>query len=188
MAQEPYNSRMHLLLDDLLDDQETQLLKQDLLNDPEQADQWDRLVAVDTMLKNTPLVAPPVDFTAMVMARVDTYETRRRWTPWLIGTLAVLSIVAALSIAMPVMFFAAGLHWIVLELIALNATVMAAFDAIVTAANWIMVGAENWLTLLSQEPAALATVIAALVMASIVIGLREGQRALALSAVDARVN
>ena len=65
--------------------------------------------------------------------------------------------------------------------------VMAAFDAVATAANWIMLGAQHWLTLLSQEPAALATIISALVMASIVIGLREGQRALTLSTVEARV-
>jgi anti-sigma factor RsiW len=176
------------MLDGLLDDQETQLLKQDLLDDPAQADNWDRLVAVDAMLKNAPMAPPPVDFTAMVMAKVDAYESRRRWTPWLVGTLAVLSIVAALSIALPVVFFTTGLYSVVLELIALNTTVMSALDAVVTAASWILMRAENWLTLLSQEPAALATVISALVMASIVIGLREGQRALALSTVEARVN
>ena len=138
------------------------------------------MARVDVLFAAPPEIDPPVNFTANVMARVQAYEARRRWTPWLIAVLAVTSVLAALSIAGPVAFFSMGLHEAVAALPVIGRVMvqlLSIYGDVLAGANFLVDSMYGWLAFLINDPAAMAVVLGALVFASTWIGLLEGMKA-----------
>jgi anti-sigma factor RsiW len=180
MAHNPYELLISLSLDGLLDPDEAEDLEQHLQACETCADLQERMARVDVLFAAPPEVEPPRDFTAGVMARVQAYQARRRWTPWLIAVLVVASLLGALSVAGPVAFFSLGLHEVVAAIPGIGRTLgwlLNAYGDVLAGANFIVDSMYGWLAFLIEDPAALAVVLAALVFASTWIGLLEGTKA-----------
>ena len=181
MAHNPYEVMISLSLDGLLDEAEQQELDLHLANCPTCTDLQTRMGQIDVMFKQPVMVAPPVDFTAGVMARIDSYETSRRWTPWLIGVLAVVSVIAALSVATPILVLTLGLWRALLTLPVVGAVLSAGLEAYVflqSTASLLLEMVGDWLVFLTNDPVALGVVLMALIVASTSIGLLEGSKAM----------
>jgi anti-sigma factor RsiW len=181
MAHNPYEMMISLDVDGLLDEVEEQELQAHLQDCPTCVDLQERMQLVDSMFKQPIMVAPPVDFTASVMARIDTYETSRRWTPWLIGVLVVVSIVAALSIATPILVLTLGWWQSLLALPVVGTVLGAVLEAyafLQSTASLALEAVGDWLVYLTSDPVALGVVLTALVVASISIGLMEVNKAM----------
>jgi predicted anti-sigma-YlaC factor YlaD len=180
MAHNPYEVLISLSLDGLLDPTEAEELEQHLQTCEACADLRERMALVDVMFAAPPEVEPPPDFAAGVMARVQVYQTRRRWTPWLIAVLAIASVLGALSVAWPVAFFSLGLHEVLAALPGIGQILGQLLDIygdVLAGANFIVDSIYGWLAFLIEDPAALAVVLSALVFASTWIGLLEGMKA-----------
>ncbi len=181
---DPFDLKMSLLLDDLLEDAEANELRAEIRKNPASENAFERMQVVDAMLRSAREAPAPVNFTAAVMDRIDAYETQRRWTPWLIAVLAVSSVLAAVSVLGPILFVGFGWYESLLALPAVAemlAFVTGAIDAVSWALTWVVSRLINWIVVLPQDPASLAVVITALTVAATYIGVREGQRTLALS-------
>lgn len=181
---DPFDLKMSLLLDDLLDEAEASELRAEIRNNPASEDAFERMRVVDTMLRSARHTPAPIDFAAAVMDRIDAYETQRQWTPWLIAVLAISSVLAAVSVLGPVLFVGFGWYEGLLALPAVAETlavVTGAIDAVSWALTWVVSRLINRIVVLPQDPASLAVVITALTVAATYIGVREGQRTLALT-------
>ncbi|HLV45062.1 MAG TPA: anti-sigma factor [Aggregatilineales bacterium] len=172
MAHNPFEMMISLSLDGMLSEEETRELEQHLAECPDCKDLKERMCRVDMLFCSPVELAPPVALTAQVMGRIETYETRRRWQPWIIGVLVVASLIAALNIAAPLLFFALGLNetiveWpVVIQLTEWFADVSGAVQA-ASAAIY------DWLLFAVSQPPLLAGMLTALVLVSIYIGMRE---------------
>lgn len=181
MAHHSYETMINLALDGVLDHDEEQELHQHLLGCAACADVWRRMLLVDSMLVRPPQAAPPANFAAQVMARVEAYETRRRWQPWLIAVLVGASLIAALSVALPVTFFSLGLQhtlaeWPVIGTLLGHA--LGLYGLAVNAATLAVDTLIDWLSFVTTNPVALAVIVTALALASTWIGLLEGLKAM----------
>lgn len=186
MAHNPYEMMISLAVDGLLDDAEQQELQAHLQNCPTCVDLQERMQLVDSMFKQPVMVVPPIDFTASVMARIDTYEASRRWTPWLIGVLVVVSVIAALSIATPILLLTQGWWQSLLTLPVVGTALTAAlavYGFLQSTASLALEAAGDWLVYLTSDPVTLGVVLTALVVASISIGLLEGSKAMRAASV-----
>jgi len=176
MAHDSYLMLISMSFDEELTDQEQDELTQHMRNCAHCAEMWSRMNSFDRMLSIQPMIAPPVDFVANVMRKVEMVQVRRRWTPWMIVMLVVFSILASLSLAWPALFLSVGVKaiasWPVTAVIVNY--VAQIVNLIVTAATIATNALLDWLTYLSSNPTALAVVIGALVLVSTYIGLREG--------------
>jgi anti-sigma factor RsiW len=180
MAHNPYELMISLSLDGMLDDEEEFELQTHLADCETCADIFDRMALVDVALANAGEVAPPVNFAASVMLRIKAEETGRRWYPWLIGTLVVASILAAVSIAAPILFLSIGVERIIAQWPALATLVdnsLHLFEVLLMRAWFITNAVSDWYSYLLSDPAALAVVVTALVFASIWIGFLEVSKA-----------
>ena len=140
------------------------------------ADTWTRMNALDRALTAQIHVMPPSDFVANVMMRVSTYQERRKWYPWMVATLIVLSLLAGISLLAPTLFFSLGLYRTAATWPAVGravAVVAVGFGELVRIASFLMDALLDWLSLLSHDPVTLGVVVAALVIVSTYIGLRE---------------
>lgn len=186
MAHNPYEMMISLSLDGLLDEAEQQELDLHLASCPACTDLQTRMSQIDGMFRQPVMVAPPIDFTAGVMARIDSYETSRRWTPWLIGVLAVVSVVAALSVATPVLVLTLGLWRALLPLPVVGTVLSAGLEAFAFLQSTVSLGLDmvgDWLVFLTNNPVALGVVLTALIIASTSIGLLEGSKAMRTASV-----
>lgn len=177
MAQERYQLLMNLALDGLITEEEERELDVYFMSSDSLTGEWDELNMVDALLKHHAKVEmpPPPDFTMGVMARVEAYEDQRRWTPWVIGILAFISVLAALNIAAPILFFSLELYKPLATLPAVASVLTFGAHAL----NTIGLGLAavvDWMEYLLTDPVALGIALTALVLASIWIGLREGLR------------
>lgn len=180
MAHNPYELMLSLSLDDMLTPDEDEELRQHLAGCEACANLRDGMRQLDVMFQRPVEAAPPADFTAQVMARISLYETRRRAQPWIIGVLVVASVAAALSIAAPIAYFSLGLREIIAgwPVVGTLLTFMMQIVGYMRTGILLAVDAlEQWLTLLTGEPAVLAVVVSALVLASIWIGMMEVNKA-----------
>lgn len=176
MAHNPYEMMISLSMDGLLSQEEVDELEKHLQVCPDCVDLRDRMCMVDALFSKPAPVVPSIDFTASVMSRVEAYETRRRWQPWIIGVLVVASLIAALNIAAPVIFFSLGLNEAVLEW----PIVQQALGAFMNGFATVQAGAEvayDWLIHVVTEPTTLGIVVTALVLASTWIGMLEVSKA-----------
>ena len=172
---DPLDMLISTALDGELSSEEEQQLARHLAANPARADLQNNLMLVDAVLKNPPQVAPPPDFAANVMARIQA-TTNRQWTPWVIAALAISSVLAAISVGVPILFFQLNLGEKLLEWhLIQNAVVqIASLVGLMTSASAAVVDAfRGWFTFLFNEPGAMALVVAALALASTWIGLRE---------------
>jgi predicted anti-sigma-YlaC factor YlaD len=176
MAHNPYELMISLSLDGMLNDEEEFELQSHLADCETCADTFERMALVDTVLVHAGEVAPPVNFAASVMLRIEAEETGKRWYPWLIGTLVVASVLAAISIAAPILFLSIGVERIINWWPALASLVegsLSLFEVLLTRLWFISSAVTDWYTYLLSDPAALAVVVTALVCASIWIGFLE---------------
>jgi anti-sigma factor RsiW len=181
MAHNPYEMMISLSLDGLLDEAEQQELNLHLTSCPACTDLQTRMNHIDVMFKQPAMVTPPVNFSAGVMARIDTYETSRRWTPWLIGVLAVVSVIAALSVATPILVVTLGLWRALLALPVVGTVLAAGLEAwafLQSSASLVLEMIGDWLVFMTNDPVALGVVLSALIVASTSIGLLEGSKAM----------
>jgi hypothetical protein len=182
MAHDPYLLMISMSFDEMLSPEEQEDLNLHMRSCAHCAEMWSRMNAFDRLLSSQIEVGPSVNFVANMMRRVETYQVRRRWTPWMVAVLVVLSLLASMSLAAPALFFSLGLNQNVA-----NWPITASF--IQTAGSvlgWVLDSASfatnaliDWLYFLVSTPAALAVVVAALVFVSIYIGMREGIKATA---------
>lgn len=177
MAQERYQLLMNLALDGLITEEEERELDGYLMSSDSLTGEWDELNMVDALLKHHAKVEmpPPPDFTVGVMARVEAYEDQRRWTPWVIGLLAFISVLAALNIATPILFFSLELYKPLATLPAVGAVLTFGARAL-NAVGLGLASLVEWMEYLLTDPVALGISLSALVLASTWIGLREGLR------------
>jgi Co/Zn/Cd efflux system component len=187
MAQERYQQLMNLALDGLITEEEERELDGYLMSSDGLTGEWDELNMVDALLKHHAKVEmpPPPDFTMGVMARVEAYEAQRRWTPWMIGILAFISVLAALNIAMPILFFSLELYKPLAALPAFGAVLTAGAHAL-NAVGLGLAALADWLEYLLTDPVALGISLSALVLASTWIGMREGLRLMSQEAPQAQ--
>ena len=185
MAHNPYEMMISLSLDGLLDEAEQQELDLHLVSCPACTDLQARMNRIDVMFRQPAMMAPSVDFTAGVMSRIDNYETSRRWTPWLIGVLAIVSVIAALSVATPILVVTLGLWHALLALPVVGTVLTAGLEAwafLQSTASLVLAMVDDWLVFLTSDPVALGVVLMALIVASTSIGLLEGSKAMRAAA------
>ncbi|GEM_PF-614083 len=178
-SHESYEMLISLYLDGMLSRKEQEELRRHVQTCSLCADTLSQLKLVDAMFRNQPVISPPASFTASVMSRIEAYETRRRWYPWLVVGLISVVVAATISVIAPALFFTLGLYrgiesWPVVGLVFSYAA--QTFGLLVSAAGLLIDSLVSWLTLLSTQPAALAVVVTALVLASIWIGLLEASK------------
>jgi hypothetical protein len=179
MAHDPYTIMISLSLDGLLDSDEEKDLQQHMRSCDCCAQAWRDMSLVETMFKAQPMAAPGPDFAASVMARVETYESQRRWYPWFAMLVGLLLVAAIASVVGPILFFSYGLHRVLLELpmvATAAATVFEVYGTVLTSIQFGVGLLADWLQLLTTDPIALAVVVAALALASTWIGLLEGMK------------
>jgi anti-sigma factor RsiW len=189
MAHSPYDMMISLSLDGQLSPDEERDLRQHLQTCDTCASAWRRMTLLDAMFSH-PVNAPaPVDLTARVMAHVESYEARRRWYPWVLGVFIVSTIAAALSIAAPILLFSLGLYQTILSLPVIGTLlgfVLRSLDAVRSGVLFAVSALSDWLTYLLADPASLAIVLTALVLASTLIGLLEGIKAISATESSAQ--
>ena len=112
MAHDTYHMMINHTLDSELADADRVQLEHHIENCLDCAELYQRMQVVDVVLSRPVEVPAPIDFTAKVMARIQTYELRRQWTPWFIGFFAGASLLAAISVAMPIILLSLGLDGI----------------------------------------------------------------------------
>lgn len=184
MAHDTYNLMISLALDGQLAEEDEKELRQHIQGCGLCANTWDQMTMLDAMFNSQAEVNPPPDLLAGVMAYVEGYKMRRRWYPWLVASVSIISLLAALNIAAPLLVLSLGLYKPMLEW----PTVSASLNAIAQAFYWLQAGADfsantlrDWFVFLTTDPLMLASALSALVLASIWIGLREGFKSTALS-------
>lgn len=181
MAHDPYALMISLSVDGLLSEEEQDGLYQHLRTCAACADLWARTNLLDRLFSMQPELAPPSDFTARVMHRIEAYEAHRHLMPWLVGLLALFSVLAGLSLALPAMLLLPGFAQVAAQWPVVGSAVVAAangFSVLVDTATAVSHALLEWLTFLTTDPITLAVVIGALVIASTYIGLRESMRAM----------
>ncbi len=191
MAHNSYELMISLALDGLLETEEEQELHQHLMACNACADVWRRMLLVDSMMVRPPQAAPPANFAAQVMARVEAYETRQQWQPWLIVVLGIASVIAALSLALPFAFFGLGLQHTLAEWPVVGTLLGYALHVFGLAVNGATLAADaltDWLRYVTGNPVALAVVVGALALASTWIGLLEGLKATRMASAPQQSN
>ncbi len=184
MAHDAYQLLISLSLDGELADDQQELLYEHMQACAACADMWSRMNALDRLLMAQPQVAPRADFTARVMARAQVREARRHPRPWMIALLVGLSALASISLLTPILLLSLGIYRIVMVWPWVGVALGAAsevFARLVTTATYLTNALIDWFTYLLTDPAALAVIIVALMVASTYIGLREGLRAPAMA-------
>jgi predicted anti-sigma-YlaC factor YlaD len=175
-----YQLLISLSLDEMLTSEEQNDLNEHLRDCALCAEMWSRMNTSHRFILMQPEIMPPMNFGANVMMRVEMLQMRRRWTPWMVVTLVIFSILASLSLAWPSLIFALGLDkriaaWpITATLITAASDVLANATMIATLAVDALI---MWVNFLASNPYALGVVIGALVLSSTYIGLREGMKA-----------
>ncbi len=184
MAHDSYLLMISQSFDEILPEEDQEVLFDHMRSCAMCAATWTRMNALDRVLSAQIEVMPPLDFTASVMMRVSTYQERRKWYPWMVATLIVLSLLAGISLLAPTLFFSLGLYRTAATWPAVGravAAVAVGFADLVRVASFLMDALLDWLSLLSHDPVTLGVVVAALVSVSTYIGLRETLKATSTS-------
>jgi len=179
MSHESYLMWISLDLDGKLSQQQRAELRLHLRGCAACAVAWDHMNLIDRALASQPEARPRIDFTARVMTRVETYESRRRWYPLFLVILSGILLAALVSVILPPAIVLLGLYKPFLDLPVVSTIVDYAsqFAAIVGALGdlaWRDLG--RWLTRLTTDPVTLGVVITALSTAAIWIGMREAMK------------
>lgn len=169
--------QMNQMLDGLLNEEEEQALKKDLLFSEQAGDMWQNMQIVDATFSNAKEFSPSLNFTDGVMSQVDRYERQQSWRPWIIVLLVMTSSISVMTVTAPLLFVAFGLHNYLMKL-----PIVGPMLRLVTqGAKFLIDSLLGWITFVTSDPFALAVVISALVVVSTYVGLREAQRVTARS-------
>lgn len=177
MAHNPYEQMMSMAFDDMLTEEEHQELTQHIETCEACANLWGHMSLIDTLFVRPTEMTPAIDFKANVMNRIESYETGRRWYPFMIGLLVVVSIMAALWVAFPILLLSFGTERIVSAWPAVGSAITFAMQSFTAVSQWAVYGItefSQWFAHLSSDPTTLAVVLSALVLASTWIGILEG--------------
>ena len=180
MAHNPYEQMMSMAFDDMLTEEEHAELTQHLEVCESCANLWEHMSLIDTLFIRPVEMTPSIDFKANVMNRIESYETGRRWYPFMVSLLVIVSIMAALWVAFPILLLSFGAERIVSAWPAVGSAIAFAMQSFTAASQWAVYGItefSEWFTHLSSDPTTLAVVLSALVLASIWIGILEGVKA-----------
>ena len=176
MAHGNYHQLMSLDLDGRLKPAEQADLRQHLRGCAACAVAYERMTLIHRTLTVQPEVEPRRNFTARVMARVTAYEARRMWTPWFLVVLSGILLAAAVSVVVPPLVIVLGLYKPVLEMPAVASTLSTLGEILSISGGMLEIAGRNgllWLDYLTTNPFTLGTVITALSLAAIWIGMRE---------------
>lgn len=179
MAHDPYELMISLALDDELPEEERLDLVRQIHGDEDLTDLFGRMTLVDKAFSGAAEVAPPPNFTAGVMARIELYERRRQWYPWVITVLTIASVMAAISIAAPIVLFSLGIDGIVANWPLFGRAlglIAQALSAVLGVIAFSIGALGDWLTYLTSDPVALGAVLTALALASTWIGILESMK------------
>jgi anti-sigma factor RsiW len=171
-----YKLMISLSLDGMLTPSEEEELSQHLEGCALCSDVQFRMASVDRLFAAPVELAPSLDFSARVMARVEAHEVQRRRRPWLIGLLVFASLLVASAIAAPTMFFVFGLDaWLpdVSALAGVLGQVIGTLRLVLAAVGTLWGAMAAWFDAVTSDPAALAVFLSALVVTSTCIGLLE---------------
>ena len=176
MAHDNYMMLISLDLDGMLAERERDDLRQHTQTCLACANAWERMRLTDAMLKVQPEVTPRIDFRSKVMGRVKTYDTQRKWRPWLLTILAGLTAAMLVSTVLPFVIVALELYKPLLTWPVIGqalAWIGVAVSTVISLAGTGIHEMLRWLTYVTTDPVALATVIGGLVIAATWIGVLE---------------
>lgn len=176
MSHENYMMWMSLELDGELGEVHRAELRQHVRTCASCAVIWERMNLIDRTLAVQPQVAPRINLTAGVMARVGAYESRRRWYPWFLVVLGGILTAAVVSVALPPAILLLGLYQPLLDLPVVSAIAGYASEGLAVLGVLGEIAARDagrGLTYLTTDPFALGVVITALSVATTWIGMRE---------------
>jgi anti-sigma factor RsiW len=176
MAHDNYMMLISLDLDGMLSEREREDLRQHTQTCLACANAWERMRLTDAMLKVQPEVMPAIDFRSKVMGRVKTYDTQRKWRPWLITILSGLTVAMVFSTVLPFVVVAFELYKPLLTWPVIGSVltwVARATTTVIALGGMALHDLLRWLTYVTTDPAALAIVVGGLVVAATWIGLLE---------------
>lgn len=180
MAQNHHDEEfMSLMLDGLLPDHQEHEFRMWIQRSEDAQDKWERMQIAHALLSRAPEMSPPYSFASSVMSRVAQYEERRRWYPWLVTLLVMLSLVAAVSVAAPFLFVWQGWYQAVIDWPIVGTLLIGIIQTLAGIGFALSVLAEGvvlWIEILTTDPVNLTVVISALSLASLWIGMREAYR------------
>lgn len=179
MAHDTYHMLISLALDGELDQGDQTTLNQHLSTCHACSEMWTRMSILDTMFSSSVEVEPPINFTNQVMLRVGVYQQQRRWHPLVVAGLIGSSLASALTLALPIFFLSLGMDGIAVRWPFIGTLLGYLADAIGFIARgsiFFVRMLSGWLSFLFTDPAAMGVVLAALVMASIWIGVLESMK------------
>ncbi|MBN1310300.1 MAG: zf-HC2 domain-containing protein [Anaerolineae bacterium] len=176
MAHDNYLSLISLSLDNMLTEDEQFSLEKHLQSCAACMHAWEQMSLVDGMFKAPVEITPPPEFTSRVMARVSSYEKRRHLYPWMTLIMTTILLAAMMSIILPVLFVSLGLYRVLFDIPVLGDLLTRLIEMraqIVTLVGSFGASAIRWMSIVTNDPMALAVIVTALVMISIWIGMRE---------------
>jgi anti-sigma factor RsiW len=176
MAHDNYRMMISLELDGMLTEREREDLRVHMDRCAACADAWEGMRRMDALLKIQPEAVPTPNFSAHVMARVQTYETQRRWRPWLMTILGGITLAAVVSAALPIVVVAFGLYKPLLSWPIIGEALSWIGRVLMLAAGVVRLGLRDlirWLAYLTSDPLAMSVAISGLMVASTWIGLLE---------------
>lgn len=184
MAHDTYMLLMNLVLDRQATDREEADLRLHLRDCTACTMMYEDLQRMDALFKVQPEVRPSPNFTSSVMAKVVLYETGRRWYPWFVCLMLVIVAAALVSALLPFTIVWFGLYRPLFTVPVIGpalSLVGTTFTAIASVLSLLVGDLMRWLNYLLTQPAPLAVVVSALMLASIWIGMLEVSKSTALA-------
>jgi predicted anti-sigma-YlaC factor YlaD len=184
MAHDTYTLLMNLVLDRQATDREEADLQLHMRGCAACTMMYEDLQRMDAMFKVQPEVRPSLSFTSNVMAKVARYETSRRWYPWFVCVMLVIVAAALVSTLLPFAIVWFGLYRPLFTVPVIGpflSLVGTTFTAIASMLSLLLGDLMRWLNYLLTQPAPLAVVVSALMLASIWIGMLEVSKSTVLA-------
>ena len=189
MARDPFDIMMSRMLDNDLNAEERIGFENYVAHDEQAAEAWDQFQMVDAMLSNQREAMLPFDLTAGVMARIEAYETRKMWMPWITALAGLFGLMMLFMFILPWLLVSGVLTNVVADVPVIGTIIVGMAQLMqyaVFGATLFVNAISAWLHTVTTDPLILGLVISALVVASTYIGLREGQRVYALALMEAQ--
>jgi hypothetical protein len=191
MAQDPFDLLISRMLDHDLTPEEQASVEEHIAQNPHAQTTVERFQHVDAMLHNQRELPLPFDLTAGVMARIEAYEVRKMWTPWIIALVVLFGLMTLTMFIMPWLLVSGILTGLVADVPIIGTVIIGLaqiMEYAVLGATFFVNAVSVWLHTLTTDPLILGLVVSALVVSSIYIGLREGQRVYTLALMEAQAS
>jgi anti-sigma factor RsiW len=184
MLHESYLQLINLVIDGAASKQDELDLRAHLRTCSVCSHTYEDFQRIDALFKVQPEATPSRNFTAQVMAKVTRYNTGKRWYPWFVCIMLVIVVAALASTVFPFVVIWFGLYRPLLTLPVIGPLLSFVGTALTTifSTGSLLVGEmARWLDYLLTQPAPLAVVISALMVASIWIGMLEVSKSTLIS-------